>query len=100
MNCVSSPKNHDDVDDTIEDYLKTINGSIFECPIAFWKTFSVRWPLLSNLALKLLGIPASSASVERMFNISGHIFSVKRRTMGIRHFENLVFLKLNENFLD
>jgi hypothetical protein len=35
-----------------------------------------------------------------MFNISGHIFSVKHRTMGIRHFENLVFLKLNENFLE
>ena len=37
-----------------------------------------------------------SASVERMFNFAGHIFSNKRRRTGVKLFENLVFLKLNE----
>jgi len=34
-----------------------------------------------------------------MFNISGHIFSNKRRRTGETLFENLVFIKLNENYL-
>jgi len=48
---------------------------------------------------KYLGIPASSAAVERMFSISGHIFSLKRIRLGIKIFEELVLLKLNENLL-
>ena len=44
-----------------------------------------------------LSVPASSA--ERMFSISGHIFSVKRRRLGIKYFTDLVYLKLNELFM-
>ena len=51
------------------------------------------------LARKILAVPASSDSVERMFNISEHVFSNKIR-IGGKFFESLVFLKLNEhNFL-
>ncbi len=44
-------------------------------------------------------IPASSAAVERMFSICGHIFSIKRRRMSIKLFVTLVMLKLNEELL-
>jgi hypothetical protein len=51
------------------------------------------------LAKKYLGIPASSAAVERIFSISGHILSSKRSRMSVRLFSLLVFLKLNEQFI-
>ena len=54
---------------------------------------------LAKLAQKVLGVPATSAEVERMFSISGHILNNKRRTTGINLYENLVFLKLNEKLL-
>jgi len=47
----------------------------------------------------LLGVPASEADVERMFNISGFIFNLKHRSLGVDNYENLVFLKLNETYL-
>jgi len=57
------------------------------------------FPSLAVLAKKYLSVQASAAACERMFNFSGHIFSCKRRRLNIRNFINLVFLKLNENFL-
>jgi len=54
---------------------------------------------LAPLEKRFLGVPASSASVERMFNISGHIGSNKRRRTSVYLYEHLVFLKLNEHYL-
>jgi hypothetical protein len=69
------------------------------CPLKFWKENEARFPVLAEIARKYLGVPASSAAVERMFSISGHILSNKRTKMSIQLFCYLVFLKLNENFL-
>ena len=89
----------DDFDKTINFYISLISNHKYKCPLAFWKANEPAFPLLAPLAKKFLGVPASSSSVERMFNISGHIFSNKRRRTGVILFENLVFCKLNENYL-
>ena len=89
----------DDINREIDEYCRTIRATSFKCPLEFWKSNHLKFPLLANLAKKYLGIPASSASVERMFNICGHIFSLRRRKMGIKIFCELVFLKLNEKLL-
>jgi hypothetical protein len=62
----------------------------------FWKENETKYPELSK---KFLGVPASDADVERMFNFSGFIFNPKRRSLGVDNYENLVFLKLNETYL-
>ena len=49
-----------------------------KCALSFWKNYQSEFPRLALLAQKYLSVPASSASVERMFSISSHIFSVKR----------------------
>jgi hypothetical protein len=89
----------DDLDKTINDYITLISNHKYKCPLSFWKSNEIAFPLLAPLAKKFLGVPASSASVERMFNISGHIFSNKRRRTGVKLFESLVFCKLNEIYL-
>jgi hypothetical protein len=38
-----------------------------------------RYKEISKLAKKYLGVPASSAAVERIFSIAGHVFQTKRR---------------------
>ena len=67
--------------------------------MVFWKNNEYKFPEFARLAKKFLGVPASEAEVERMFNLSGHIFNPKRRSLGVDNYENLVFLKLNEQFL-
>jgi hypothetical protein len=71
----------------------------YKCALKLWKVNQNSWPQLTELAKKVLGVPATSASVEGIFNLSGHIFSAKRRRLGMKLFERLVFLKLNEKFL-
>ena len=86
-------------EDLIDDYLKFIYSTQYIDALLFWKLHDQKFQILSTLAKKYLGVPASSASVERMFSISGHILSSKRASMSVRLFALLVFLKLNENFL-
>ena len=59
----------------------------------FWKAHEGKFKALAKIAKQFLEIPASSAAVERMFSISGHILSCKRTKMSIRLFCLLVFLK-------
>jgi hypothetical protein len=90
--------NLDSLDHAIQDYVRLSSNSPSIDPFDFWKKNQQSMPILAELAMKVLGVPASSGSVERMFNISGNIFSDKRRKIGIKLLERLVFLKLNEKF--
>ncbi len=51
-----------------------------------------KFPELARLAKKFFGVPASDAEVKRMFNISGHIFNPKHRSLGVDNYENLVLI--------
>ena len=85
----------------LQDYCNTVETGEFvnTCPLLFWKLHEARFKPLADLAKKYLGVPASSAAVERMFSISGHVLSSKRAKMSSRLFSKLVFLKLNENMI-
>ncbi len=96
---IDSVETFDDMDATIDKYTSLISSSNYSDFLLFWKVHENSLALLAPLAKKFMGVPASSASVERMFNISGHVFSNKRRRTGVKLFENLVFLKLNENYM-
>ena len=89
----------DELDEMIEAYLRAAKSSEMSA-LKFWKKYQSVFPSLSSLARKYLSVPASSAGVERMFSIAGHIFSLKRRKLGVVFFSDLVFLKLNENFFN
>ena len=93
--------NEGTIEDEIKDYIRFITDESFNCicPLLFWKMNETRFKELSKLAKKYLGVPASSAAVERMFSIAGHVFQTKRRKLGEIFFSTLVFLKLNEELL-
>ena len=81
------------MEDLLQDYFETIGTGEFQgkCPLSFWKQFESRFKMLADLAKKYLGVPASSAAVERMFSISGHVLSAKRANMSTRLFFKLEF---------
>lgn len=85
--------------DEITDYMRFVSTIEVQCPLMFWKVNCIHWPNLAKIAKKVLGVPATSASVERMFSIAGHIFQAKRRRMSDKLFASVVFCKLNEELL-
>ena len=99
----SNKNNEPKVDNIINDYIEFVKNNDFSSAdfsvLKFWQANETRWPALAELAKKVLGVPASSAIVERMFSLSGHIFSVKRRRMRTKLFQSLVYCKLNENLI-
>ena len=90
----------DSIDNEIDEYIRLVGkGGQISSTLGFWKAHEKNFPKLSPIAKKYLGVPASQASVERVFSVSGHIFSLKRRSMSLNLLEILVFLKLNEELL-
>lgn len=96
----NNPKTLDEIDLTINEYrskICQIKSNID--PLLFWKAHETQWPLISHLAKIMLGVPASSGKCENIFSLAGHIFNPKRRRLTKKTFEQLVFLKLNEDLL-
>lgn len=66
----------------------------------FWSDNKKKFPHLSNLAMRVLSIPASSAPVERVFSRGGLIMRPHRARLGAETLSKLIFLKCNETLLD
>ena len=96
---INSPLN--DLDSQIKEYFLLIENNKYNDALLFWRLHhkSPSFVNLAKLAQKYLGVPATSAAVERMFSISGHILNNKRRTTGVQLYEDLVFCKLNEELI-
>ena len=72
--CSDSDSNEDIDEDEIERYVKAkLVFSKEESVFQWWKKWSINYPCLSLLARSLLGIPASSATSERIFSAAGRI---------------------------
>lgn len=66
----------------------------------WWKEREDRMPLLATLVRKLLCIPATSASSERMFSTSGQIVSDRRSNLNPENVNKLVYLHTNLRKVD
>ena len=67
--------------------------------LLFWKKNSSEFPALASLAKRILSIPASSASVERVFSQGGIIIRPHRSRMNSKTLSMLTFLKCNTGLL-
>ena len=89
-----------EVDKSMNDYIRLTQESENEIEaLLFWKINESIYPILAKLAKKYLSVQASSAAVERMFSICGHIFSLKRRRLCVKFYSDLVLLILNEQLI-
>ncbi|CAH0715460.1 unnamed protein product, partial [Brenthis ino] len=71
-----------------------------ECPLKWWQKREILYPELSNLAEKYLSVMATSVSSERTFSKSGQILSEKRSSIKPKRMEKVLFLNMNQRFLD
>ena len=44
----------------IDEYISTSKSTEMTCPLAFWKSFQYKFPVLTDLAKKYLGVQAVS----------------------------------------
>ena len=82
------------IDIELDDSIKYAKISQGLDALNFWRKYEKVLSNLACLARKYLSIQASSAAVERMFSVAGHIFSLKRRRLGDKFFFELVFFKI------
>ena len=70
-----------------ESYLNEI------CPLKWWKENEMRFPTLSKLATKYLGVSATSVPAKGVFSAAGNIVNQKRSCLLPENVNMLVFFK-------
>ena len=68
-------------------------------PLLFWKKNSPGFPILSRAAREIYCIPASQSTSERTFSWGTHICTPKRSNLDPHKVEELITIKLNEDFI-
>lgn len=70
-----------------------------ECPFTWWDANKLRFPKLSQLALKFLSSPPSSVESERLFSVGGQIYTPLRNKLAAETGKILMFLNFNLKWL-
>ena len=71
---------------------QTESGIVFNNPLDWWKLNACRFKVLSQMAKEILCIPATSASVERLFSASGNTITEERCNLSRDVANDLIFL--------
>jgi hypothetical protein len=64
----------------------------FCCPLTWWRNHSTKYKMLSEVALRLLCIPATSAPSERVFSVAGLTIAKDRARLAPQTANELIFL--------
>ena len=65
-------------------------------PLEWWATNEINFPALSVMARQYLGVPATSASAERLFSLAGRAFDDLRQCMKEEMLEILMWARINK----
>ena len=87
--------NETNIEKEVQDYLSEVSLPEDSDPLLYWQTKSSAMPTLGTLAKKYLTIPATSASMERLFSVAGRICRPDRCRLSDKQFERLLFIKTN-----
>jgi hypothetical protein len=88
----------DDDSDEIDRYINTkISFSKDDTLLGWWSKHSLLFPQLALLAKSLFGVPASSATSERIFSSSGRILEKRRQSLSPDIVDNILMIR---NFRD
>jgi hypothetical protein len=64
-------------------------------PISWWSTTGRKWELLSDVALRVFSLSATSALAERTFSGMAFIHNKLRNRLSISKVEKLHFIRVN-----
>ncbi len=77
----------------LNEYMAYAEASRSTDPLQWWKGNEQSFPIVSKLAKRVLGVPASSAPSERVFSNLGNVANAKRSRMTPETSEKLVLLQ-------
>lgn len=86
-----------DFETELELYLKAANVKDFTDPLTWWKRNEQTFPRLSRLAKRLLSIPCSNTTSERLFSAAAFTAQPKRNCLSSDKINLLTFLQSNLN---
>ena len=69
-------------------------------PLSWWRAKWEIFPILSMIAQKYLGIPATSVASERLFSDAGNHITAKKNALDPGLLGKMVFLKRNMQTMD
>lgn len=82
--------------DEFRQYLREPTCGRNEDPLAYWRTSGKqKYPSVSTLAMKYLGIPATQVPSEKLFSTAGNIVTARREKLSPEHVQQLLFLHEN-----
>ena len=61
-------------------------------PQVYWNTMKIQFPLIARIASSYINLPASTASLERVFSMWSYIHNKSRNRLSKKTSENLIFL--------
>ena len=64
----------------------------FSCPLAWWSVNKQKYKMLSQVAIRTLCIPATSAPSERVFSVAGLTIAKDRARLAPQTANELIFL--------
>ena len=74
-------------------------GNVIQKPINWWHLMKGRYPVLSDVAIQVLSIPATSAASERNWSTFGFIHSKLRNRLHEKRVEKIVYMFWNLRIL-
>ena len=81
--------------DEINKYLALDEIPIDKNPYIWWNEKKEKFPILSQLARKILAVRAASTPSERLFTDAGNLLTVKKTRIKPDLFSRVMFLKRN-----
>ncbi|CAF2947183.1 unnamed protein product [Rotaria sp. Silwood2] len=81
----------DDLDRYLSKHLE--KKDITDNPLEFWKVVRSELPLLAKVARQICCVPATTASVERIFSHGGYIINERRTNLKPYQLNNVIFLR-------
>ena len=72
-----------------------VQPQLNEGPLRFWQKHSFKLPFLAAVAFQILGIPASTAQVERLFSAAGRAIGRRRPRLRVKRAAQLIYSHSN-----
>ena len=79
----------------VHEYLALEEIPFVKDPYAWWNKRKEKFPVLSQLSRKILGIRTASTPSERLFSDAGNLLTIKKIRMKPELFSRIMFLKRN-----